>query len=153
SRCARYRLCAGRSPSLLARNTGHPPACAMNAATRAARVDNVHLQYKKTVALQNVTLEIPTGLLVGFIGPDGVGKSSLLSLIAGSRRIQRGAVETLAGSMADVAHRRRVCSRIAYMPQGLGRNLYPSLSVFENAEFFARLFGLDATTRRQRVMD
>jgi ribosome-dependent ATPase len=123
----------------------------MSPPTWAARVANVHLRYKKVTALRDVSLEIPAGQLVGFIGPDGVGKSSLLSLIAGSRKIQGGAVETLGGSMADVAHRRRVCSRIAYMPQGLGRNLYPSLSVFENVDFFGRLFGLDAATRRSRI--
>jgi ribosome-dependent ATPase len=123
----------------------------MNPPTWAARVAHVHLCYKKTLVLRDVSLEIPAGQLVGFIGPDGVGKSSLLSLIAGSRKIQRGSVETLAGSMADLAHRRRVCSRIAYMPQGLGRNLYPSLSVFENVDFFGRIFGLDAETRRLRI--
>ena len=125
----------------------------MSPPTLAARVANVHLQYKKTIALQNVSLEIAAGQLIGLIGPDGVGKSSLLSLIAGSRKIQAGSVETLAGSMADVAHRRRVCSRIAYMPQGLGRNLYPSLSVFENVDFFGRLFGLDGITRQRRIAE
>lgn len=123
----------------------------MSPPARVVRVANVQLQYKKTIALRDVSLEIPTGQLIGFIGPDGVGKSSLLSLIAGSRKIQAGSVETLGGSMADAAHRRRVCSRIAYMPQGLGRNLYPSLSVFENADFFGRLFGFDANTRRRRI--
>jgi ribosome-dependent ATPase len=123
----------------------------MSPPTRAARVANVHLRYKKIIALRDVSLEIPAGQLTGFIGPDGVGKSSLLALIAGSRRIQGGSVETLGGSMADIAHRRRVCSRIAYMPQGLGRNLYPSLSVFENADFFGRLFGLDGAARRSRI--
>jgi ribosome-dependent ATPase len=125
----------------------------MSPPTRAARVANVHLQYKKTIALRNVSLEIPSGQLIGFIGPDGVGKSSLLSLIAGSRKIQAGSVETLGGNMADAAHRRRVCSRIAYMPQGLGRNLYPSLSVFENLDFFGRLFGLDRVTRERRIAE
>lgn len=125
----------------------------MNGGGAVARLSGVNLRYRKTVALQNVTLEIPAGQLVGFIGPDGVGKSSLLSLIAGSRRIQSGVVETLGGNMADADHRRRVCSRIAYMPQGLGRNLYPSLSVFENVDFFGRLFGLQARVRHQRIQE
>ena len=43
--------------------------------------------------------------------------------------------------MADADFRREACPRIAYMPQGLGKNLYPTLSVFENVDFFARLFG------------
>jgi ribosome-dependent ATPase len=88
---------------------------------------------------------------LGLIGPDGVGKSSLLALIAGARKLQRGGVETLGGSMADAVHRNRVCSRIAYMPQGLGRNLYPSLSVFENVDFFGRLFGIAGPLREDRI--
>src|SRR4029453_17470825 len=45
------------------------------------------------------------------------------------------------------------CPRIAYMPQGLGKNLYPTLSVFENADFFARLFGLGRSEARRRIAD
>ena len=48
-------------------------------------------------------------------------------------------------------HRLAVCPRIAYMPQGLGRNLYPTLSVFENSDFFARLFGYDRQERERRI--
>jgi ribosome-dependent ATPase len=59
--------------------------------------------------------------MVGFFGPDGVGKSTLLAIIAGVRQIQKGTVNVLGGDMARVAHRRAVCPRIAYMPQGLGR--------------------------------
>ena len=54
-----------------------------------------------------------------------------------------GSVEVLGGDMRDREHRLAVCPRIAYMPQGLGKNLYPTLSVFENSDFFARLFGYD----------
>jgi ribosome-dependent ATPase len=80
-----------------------------------------------------------------------VGKSSLLSLLAGVRIIQEGTVEVLGGDMASKAHRQLVCPRIAYMPQGLGKNLYPTLSVEENLQFFARLFGHGAAERRQRI--
>ncbi|WP_136513006.1 ribosome-associated ATPase/putative transporter RbbA [Geomonas edaphica] len=117
----------------------------------AVIVEDVTLRYGKTLALDSVTLAIPAGRMVGTIGPDGVGKSTLFSLIAGSRKLQTGRVEVLGGSMADAAHRRRVCPRIAYMPQGLGRNLYPTLSVFENVDFFARLFGHGRTERERRI--
>ena len=80
--------------------------------------------------------------MVGLIGPDGVGKSTLMGLIAGAKKMQAGSVRVLGGDMADVAHRDAVCPRIAYMPQGLGKNLYQELSVFENIDFFARLFGV-----------
>ena len=57
----------------------------------------------------------------------------------------------LDGDMADEHHRRASYGRIAYMPQGLGRNLYPTLSVFDNIDFFGRLFGQGAAERRERI--
>jgi ribosome-dependent ATPase len=111
----------------------------------------VSLSYGSTRALDGISLDIPSACIVGLIGPDGVGKSSLLSLVAGAREIQAGQVHVLGGDMADAAHRRRTCPRIAYMPQGLGKNLYPTLSVFENVDFFGRLFGHDRREREQRI--
>ena len=118
-----------------------------------ARLQDVRLRYGRTEALRGITLEIPAGGMVGLIGPDGVGKSSLLSLLAGARAVQDGQVWALGGDMRSQAHREAVCPRIAYMPQGLGKNLYPTLSVEENLQFFARLFGHDAAERRARIDD
>lgn len=118
-----------------------------------ARLQSVSLRYGKKLALDNICLDIPAGIMVGLIGPDGVGKSSLLSLIAGARAIQSGRVEVLQGSMAEAAHRTQVCPHIAYMPQGLGKNLYPTLSIEENLQFFARLFGHNEQERRRRIDD
>jgi ribosome-dependent ATPase len=117
----------------------------------AARLAGVSLRYGKTLALDGVDIEIPPGKMVALIGPDGVGKSSLFSLIAGARAIQDGLVEVLGGNMADGHHREAVCPRIAYMPQGLGKNLYPTLSIDENLEFFGRLFGQGARERERRI--
>ena len=119
--------------------------------TTVASVRQVRLRYGDVIALDGIDLDIPAGRVVGLIGPDGVGKSSLLSLLAGVRIIQEGTVEVLGGDMASKAHRKQVCPRIAYMPQGLGKNLYPTLSVEENLQFFARLFGHGAAERRQRI--
>lgn len=116
-----------------------------------ARVSGLTHRYGDTLALDAVDLEIPEGRMVGLIGPDGVGKSTLLGLVAGVRQIQTGQVTVLGGDMGDLRHRRAVCSRIAYMPQGLGRNLYPTLSVTENVDFFGRLFGQGAEERRARI--
>jgi ribosome-dependent ATPase len=118
-----------------------------------ARLTDVGLRYGKTQALDAVTLDLPAGCMVGLIGPDGVGKSSLLALVAGARRIQEGRVEVLGGDMADAGFRRGACPRIAYMPQGLGKNLYPTLSVFENTDFFARLFGQGRAERKRRIAE
>ncbi|MFT7723462.1 MAG: ribosome-associated ATPase/putative transporter RbbA [Roseateles sp.] len=120
-------------------------------APAVVRLEQVRLRYGKVQALAGITLEIPAGRMVGLIGPDGVGKSSLLSLVAGARAVQEGRVQVLGGDMAGRRHRDAVCPRIAYMPQGLGKNLYPTLSVEENLQFFARLFGHDAAERRRRI--
>ncbi|MDD2903117.1 MAG: ribosome-associated ATPase/putative transporter RbbA [Syntrophales bacterium] len=117
------------------------------------RLTEVSLRYGKTQALDAVSLDIPAGKMIGLIGPDGVGKSSLFALIGGARKIQTGRIEVLGGDMADEAHRRLVCPRVAYMPQGLGKNLYPTLSVFENTEFFARLFGHGRLERERRIAE
>ena len=120
----------------------HPPV---------ARLEHVGQRFGTTVALNDITLTIPSRCMVGLIGPDGVGKSSLLSLIAGARVIEQGNVMVLGGDMRDARHRRDVCPKIAWMPQGLGKNLYHTLSVYENVDFFARLFGHDKHEREARI--
>ena len=117
-----------------------------------AKIERVTHRYGKTLALDNVTLDIPAGEMIGMIGPDAAGKSTLLGLIAGVRIIQQGKVTVFGGNMADHAYRNSQIGRIAYMPQGLGKNLYPTLSVFENIDFHGRLFGL-SHAERQRHMD
>lgn len=120
----------------------HPPV---------AQLEHVGQRFGTTVALNDITLTIPSRCMVGLIGPDGVGKSSLLSLIAGARVIEQGNVMVLGGDMRDARHRRDVCPKIAWMPQGLGKNLYHTLSVYENVDFFARLFGHDKHEREARI--
>jgi ribosome-dependent ATPase len=120
---------------------------------RVARLTQVTQRYGKVVALDSVSLDIPAQKMIGLIGPDGVGKSTLLGLIAGVRRMQAGKVEVLGGDIADAKFRNSVSYRVAYLPQGLGKNLYPTLSIFENADFFGRLFGQSREEREWRIKD
>jgi ribosome-dependent ATPase len=127
-------------------------------ATRAAPVSKpvVTLQgvthrYGRVVALDEISIEFPSGIMVGIVGPDGVGKSTLMALVAGSKKIQTGTVEVLGGNIGQIRHRRAVGPRVAYMPQGLGKNLYLELSVYDNVDFMARLFGLSVDERKSRV--
>ena len=117
----------------------------------AVDLRGVSHKYGQTVALNDVSLQIKRCATVGLIGPDGVGKSTLLSLIAGVKIIQRGQVLVFDGNMAEKSSRKILSHRIAFMPQGLGQNLYPTLSVTENVDFHARLFGLRGAVRRQRI--
>ncbi len=118
-----------------------------------ASVRKVSHRYGKALALDQVSLDIPSGLMIGVIGPDGVGKSTLLALLAGSKKVQEGEVHALGGDMRQARHRRQVCPRIAYMPQGLGKNLYLELSVYDNVDFMAQLFGLQPGERAQRIRE
>lgn len=87
-----------------------------------AVLDGLTQSYGKVTALDDLTIKIPADCMVGLIGPDGVGKSTLLAIIAGARQIQSGRATILGGDISDAGHRASVCPRIAYMPQGLGKN-------------------------------
>jgi ribosome-dependent ATPase len=75
-----------------------------------------------------------------------VGKSALFGLIAGVRTTQQVTVHAFGDEMANAVRRAASRSRTFYMPQGLGRNLCPTLSVFENIDFFGCLFGQSRET-------
>ena len=123
----------------------------MDNACPAVDVQDLGHRHGDTRALQHVSLRLPAGSTIGLVGPDGVGKSTLLSLIAGVKSIQRGRVRVLGEDLSDAQARARLSPRVAFMPQGLGRNLYPTLSVAENIDFFARLFGQGAAEREARI--
>src|SRR5215468_1166978 len=117
------------------------------------KVEKLSQRYGKAVALAEVDLEIPANKMIGLIGPDGVGKSTLLGIIAGVRKMQGGKATVLGGNIDNAKFRTEVSSRIAYLPQGLGKNLYPTLSIFENADFFGRLFGQSREERERRITE
>ena len=117
------------------------------------RLEHVSQHYKTAVALNDISLEIPSHMMIGLIGPDGVGKSTLLGIAAGVRHLQKGQVQVLGGNIADTHFRESISARVAYLPQGLGKNLYPTLSIFENADFFGRLFGQSKEEREWRIAD
>jgi ribosome-dependent ATPase len=122
-------------------------------ASAVARVKRVTQRYGKAIALDEISLDFPSQKMIGLIGPDGVGKSTLLGIIAGVRKLQAGTVEVLGGNMSDARFRNSVSARIAYLPQGLGKNLYPTLSIFENIDFFGRLFGQSRDEREWRIKE
>ena len=90
-----------------------------------ARVKNVSHRYGATISLDDVSIDIPARIMVGVIGPDGVGKSTLLALIAGVRRIQQGQVLVFDKDVADRRNRDRAGVGLDARKADLGRELAP----------------------------
>ena len=103
------------------------------------RVAGFVKRYKKHMAVQGVDVEIRKGEIYGLIGPDGSGKSSLMKAIAGVLTYDEGTVEVFRTLVDSERAAEQVKQRIGFLPQGLGLNLSPDLSVEENIDFFARL--------------
>ncbi len=117
----------------------------------ALHATGINHRYGQQQALVDIAFSLPAGTRCGLIGPDGAGKSSLLGLIAGVKKLQDGQLDVLGGAITDRRHRNSLYPRIAFMPQGLGGNLYPELSIRENIRFFATLFGLSKAECDQRM--
>lgn len=101
------------------------------------KLTNVTKAYGSRIAVDNVSLEIPTGQIWALSGPNGAGKTTLLKIIAGILQPDQGVF-----SLQDVspAERKRV---VRYVPQKAG--LYPNLTVLETLQFFASLRGAENT--------
>lgn len=105
-------------------------------------------------AINGINLTIKQGESIAFIGPDGVGKSTLLDIISGIKKIQGDSkVFVLGDSVKKSKHRNKISPDIAYMPQGLGKNLYGDLSVYENIKFFADLFSMNESESEAIITD
>lgn len=114
------------------------------------RVSGFVKRYRKQVAVNGVNLVARRGEIYGVIGPDGAGKSSLMKAVAGVLTYDEGAVEVFGCLIDSERAAEKVKPRIGFLPQGLGLNLYPDLSVEENIDFFAQLRLVPATQLAER---
>lgn len=103
------------------------------------KIESLRKSYGKCLALNTVTLEIRSGEIYGILGPDGAGKSSLMKAVAGVLTFDRGTIDVFGIRLDSERAAEKVKGRIGFMPQGLGLNLYPELTIGENIDFFARL--------------
>lgn len=104
----------------------------------AISINGLSKSYGKVRALDNATFSVPKGSLFGLIGPDGAGKSTLYGILT-TLLPPDGGQAAVAG-LNVIGERRKIRSRIGYMPERF--SLYPDLSVNENLQFFASLFGV-----------
>jgi ABC-2 type transport system ATP-binding protein len=103
------------------------------------RVEGFAKRYGRTWAVEGVSLQVRRGEIYGLIGPDGAGKSSLMKAIAGVLSYDKGTVQVFDAPVDSERSAERIKGRLGFMPQGLGLNLYPELSIEENVDFFASL--------------
>lgn len=104
----------------------------------AIALEGISIHYGKTTALTDVTFSVPEGSMFGLIGPDGAGKSTLYRILTTLIPPDSGTA-TVAGLDVRTDYR-KIRTEIGYMPERF--SLYPDLTVSENLNFFASLFGV-----------
>lgn len=112
----------------------------------AIRVDRVSKMYGALSAVSEVSFEIPDGDIVGLVGSDGAGKTTMLRMIATMIKPTSGSIHV--GGLNVVGQRARIKEIIGYMPQRFG--LYPDLTVAENLDFFMDVYGISGEERIKR---
>jgi len=116
----------------------------------AIALAGVTKRYGQTTALDNVSLSVARGEMFGLIGPDGAGKTTMIRLICGLLRAERGTIRVL--DLDPVRDHRRLTASVGYLSQRF--SLYGDLSVDENVAFFAEIHGVrDYRARRDRLLD
>ena len=104
----------------------------------AIKVENISKSFGKVKALDHISFEVERGELFGLIGPDGAGKTTLFRLLTTLLNPDEGRAEVDGFDIVKDYHSIR--ERVGYMP---GRfSLYQDLTVEENLNFFAALFGV-----------
>ena len=112
-------------------------------------VDGVSVVFDDQVAVDTVSMTVPTGSILGIIGPSGAGKTTLVRLMTGALLPTKGRLTVLGEEPRSF--RRETRERIGYMPQSF--TLYPDLTVRENVDFVASLFGMLLGSRRRRTAE
>lgn len=108
-------------------------------------VRGVTVTFDHSPALQEASLEVPRGSIVGILGPSGSGKTTLIRCIAGLLRPGAGEVWIAGRKVPD----RSQATQIGYMAQEDG--LYPDLTGFQNLRFFTSLYGMRGAAARAAI--
>jgi ABC-2 type transport system ATP-binding protein len=115
----------------------------------AAKLEGLRKEFGPVAALGGISAELPRGLILGLLGPDGAGKTTLIRLLAGLMEPTAGTIEVLGRSpLAEGGHTQ---AEVGYMPQRFG--LYEDLSVLDNLNLYANLRALDREARQRRFAE
>lgn len=117
--------------------------------TIVVSMDEVSRRYADVEALENVSLQVPAGTVLGVIGPSGSGKTTMIRLLTGTLEPTHGHLRVL--DQIPRKFTRSARERIGYMPQHFV--LYDELTASENVSFVASLFGLLWPRRGRRVAE
>ena len=112
----------------------------------AVELEKVSFSFGSIRALVDLTLSVPKGVSFGLLGPNGSGKTTLIRILVGLLKPRRGKIKVLGQPPSP-----KVASQIGYMPQLSA--LYGELSVVENVDFFARIYGLKSHRQRAKMVD
>ncbi len=116
----------------------------------AVEVDHLHVVRGGRTVIDDLSLQIPRGQIVGLLGPSGCGKSTLMRSIVGVQRVAGGSVTVL----GQPAGSRQLRDRVGYLTQA--PSIYPDLSIEENIAYFARVVGTprrDLAAEVSRVLE
>lgn len=108
-------------------------------------INSLEKSFDEKVALHDINIHLPKGRIVGLVGPDGAGKTTLIRLIAGLLKPTKGTITV--DSFDTIKESHKVHERIGYMPQRFG--LYEDLSVIQNLTLYADLRGVKGEERHQ----
>jgi len=106
-------------------------------------------RFQDEVAVKDVTFNVPRGRIFGFIGPSGSGKTTTIRMLTGFYKPTNGEVFVL--NQVPTKFKPAMRERIGYMPQLFV--LYPNLSVWENLNFIASLYGMPLFGRKKRMRE
>lgn len=108
-------------------------------------IKKVSKQYGNFVAVDEVTFDVPQGVIYGLLGPNGAGKTSLIRIINSITMADRGEI-LFNGELLRTTHQQR----IGYLPEE--RGLYRKMNVQDQLEYLGQLKGMDRRTVRQRIL-
>jgi ABC-2 type transport system ATP-binding protein len=115
----------------------------------AVVIDGASRRFGDQLAVDDISLTVPSGTILGVIGPSGAGKTTTIRMLTGALSPTAGSVRVLGEDPRTF--RRRTRERIGYMPQQF--TLYRDLTARENVDFVASLFGILWRTRHRRTRE